>query len=210
VVEIEPLGDRALTVRLGDVIDATLAARARALAARLRETAGVQDTVAGYATVTLFYDPAATDYRSMAATAESLLATAAAQPAAGVEHVIPVRYDGPDLDEVAHRTGLATSDVIARHQAGVYTVYLIGFVPGFAYLGDLDPALSLPRRDAPRTRVPAGSVAIAGRQTAVYPLSTPGGWHLIGQTDVSMFDPTADPPATLAAGDRVRFVASDG
>jgi KipI family sensor histidine kinase inhibitor len=204
--DIEPLGDRALTIRLGDSMDRALAALARQLASRLRTTPGVLEAVPGYATVTAFYDPAATSYELLAAALTSMTAMTPADQAMGAEHVIPVRYDGPDLDEVARRTGLTTSQVVERHAAGAYTVYLIGFVPGFAYLGDLDPALDLPRRGEPRTRVPAGSVAIAGRQTAVYPLDTPGGWHLIGQTDISMFDPMADPPAKLAAGDRVRFV----
>ena len=204
--DIEPLGDRALTIRLGDSMDRALAALARQLASRLRTTPGVLEAVPGYATVTAFYDPAATSYELLAAALTSMTAMTPADQAMGAEHVIPVRYDGPDLDEVARRTGLTPSQVVERHAAGAYTVYLIGFVPGFAYLGDLDPALDLPRRGEPRTRVPAGSVAIAGRQTAVYPLDTPGGWHLIGQTDTSMFDPMADPPAKLAPGDRVRFV----
>src|SRR6185295_9614266 len=93
--------------------------------------------------------------------------------------VIPVRYDGPDLDEVASRLGLSRDEVIGKHTAAQYRVYMLGFVPGFAFLGLLDPSLELPRRASPRLRVPAGSVAIAGRQTAVYPLDTPGGWHLL-------------------------------
>jgi KipI family sensor histidine kinase inhibitor len=203
MLDIAPLGDRALTIRLGDTIDARLAARARALAAHLRAIPGVQDAVPGYATVTVFFDPATVSVDALVVDLPDGV------PTVGPEHVIPVRYDGPDLDEVAQRTGLSVDDVIARHHAPVYTVYLVGFVPGFAYLGELDPVLALPRRAAPRTRVPAGSVAIAGRQTAVYPLNFPGGWHLIGHTDVRMFDPQADPPAKLAAGDRVRFVPAD-
>jgi len=201
MLDIAPLGDRALTIRLGDTMDASLAARARAIAARLRPLAGVQDTVPGYATVTVFCE-----VTPDLAAIESVVSTASAEAATGTEHTIPVRYDGPDLDEVARRTGLTTSEVVERHAARAYTVYLIGFVPGWAYLGDLDPSLQLPRRDQPRPRVPAGSVAIAGRQTGVYPLPTAGGWHLIGNTNMPMFDPMADPPAKLAAGDRVRFV----
>jgi KipI family sensor histidine kinase inhibitor len=203
--DIEPLGDRALTIRLGDRMDAGLAALARGLAARLRGISGVREAVPGYATVTVFYDA---DYASMRSAVEPVIATATAEPAAGPEHVIPVRYDGPDLQDVAERTGMTVARVVELHHSRVYTVYLIGFVPGFAYLGELDPALELPRRDQPRTRVPAGSVAIAGRQTGIYPLQTAGGWHLIGQTGTPMFDPLANPPAALAAGDRVRFVPS--
>jgi KipI family sensor histidine kinase inhibitor len=203
MIEIEPLGDRALTVRLGDTMDVALAARARGLASRLRSVSGVQEAVSGYGTVSVFYDG---EYASIRAAIEPMVSVETSEMTTGTDHVIPVRYAGPDLEDVAKRTGLSMADVIERHSGRVYTVYLIGFVPGFAYLGDLDPALELPRRDQPRTRVPAGSVAIAGRQTGVYPLDTPGGWHLIGHTSAPMFDPMADPPATLAAGDRVRFV----
>jgi 5-oxoprolinase (ATP-hydrolysing) subunit B len=207
MIDIAPLGDRALTIRLGDRMDPVLAARARGMATRLRALAGVQDAVPGYATITVFYDPGAIGQDSIVEAATSAEATT--EQTRGIEHIIPVRYDGPDLGEVARRTGLSVSEVITRHEAGVYTVYLIGFVPGFAYLGSLDPTLELPRRDAPRTRVPAGSVAIAGRQTAIYPLDTPGGWHLIGRTDVTMFDPMSNPPSRFAAGDTVQFVPID-
>lgn len=206
MIDIEPLGDRALTIRLGDTMDVVLAALARNVASRLRAIPAVREAVPGYATVTVFHD---SPYAGIRAAIEPIVATATSESGAhtaGTEHVIPVRYDGPDLEEVARRIGLAPSEVAERHAGRVYTVYLIGFVPGWAYLGDLDPALELPRRDEPRKRVPAGSVAIAGRQTGVYPLDTPGGWHLIGQTSTPMFDPMADPPARLAAGDRVRFV----
>jgi KipI family sensor histidine kinase inhibitor len=107
---------------------------------------------------------------------------------------------------VSASTGLSADEVIARHIGRTYTVDLLGFVPGFGYLSELDTAIQLPRRSQPRLRVPAGSVAIAGAQTAVYPLDTPGGWHIIGRTDRVMFDPSRDPPALLRAGDKVRFV----
>jgi inhibitor of KinA len=102
---------------------------------------------------------------------------------------------------------LSVEEVIARHQQRSYRVYLLGFVPGFAFLGQLDPALELPRRTPPRQKVPAGSVAIAGAQTGIYPIDTPGGWHLIGRTSVVLFDPTRHPPALLSVGDTVRFEA---
>ncbi|HZS59166.1 MAG TPA: 5-oxoprolinase subunit PxpB [Gemmatimonadaceae bacterium] len=207
MIEIEPLGDRALTVRLGDSMDMALAALARHVASRLRTVPGVLETVSGYCTITVFYERESPSIRGDIERTVAMATDAATDNAVtGTEHIIPVRYDGPDLDDVAKRTGLSVADVIERHAGRVYTAYLIGFVPGWAYLGDLDPVLALPRRDEPRTRVPAGSVAIAGRQTGVYPLDTPGGWHLIGHTSATMFDPSADPPATLAAGDRVRFV----
>jgi KipI family sensor histidine kinase inhibitor len=119
---------------------------------------------------------------------------------------IGVRYDGEDLAEVAERLGLEVAEVVARHAAPTYTVACLGFSRGFPYLDGLDPVLRLPRRDTPRARVPAGSVAIAAEQAGIYPQSSPGGWHLLGRTDVPLFDPDSEPPALLAPGDHVRFV----
>jgi KipI family sensor histidine kinase inhibitor len=122
---------------------------------------------------------------------------------------VPVRYggpDGPDLAEVAARTGHSEADVVRLHAAVEYRVFCVGFVPGFPYLGLVPEELALPRRATPRLRVPAGSVAIAGRQTGIYPADTPGGWHLIGRTDLPVWDPGREPPALLQPGARVRFV----
>lgn len=182
-------------------------AAASLAAAKIR---GVQDIVAAYLRVAVFYDPLEVPYREMSATllehCELARARGAAHSAAR-EHLIAVTYDGPDLTYVAETTGLTEAEVIARHVGRSYTVDIIGFVPGFAYLSELHPALHLPRRAEPRPRVPAGSVAIAGGQTAVYPLDTPGGWHLIGRTTTRMFEPGREPPALLQPGDRVRFEA---
>ena len=125
---------------------------------------------------------------------------------AGRVHEIAVRYDGEDLPEVARRAGLDVAEVVARHAAPLYTVVCLGFSRGFPYLEGLDPALRLPRRASPRPRVPAGSVAVAAEQAGIYPQATPGGWHLLGTTDAVLFDESAEPPALLAPGDRVRFV----
>jgi KipI family sensor histidine kinase inhibitor len=122
---------------------------------------------------------------------------------------IGVHYDGEDLAEVAERLGLEVPEVVARHTAPTYTVACLGFSRGFPYLDGLDPLLRLPRRDTPRARVPAGSVAIAAEQAGIYPQTSPGGWHLLGRTDVPLFDPGREPPALLAPGDRVRFVPLD-
>lgn len=126
---------------------------------------------------------------------------------AGTVVEIPVAYDGADLAEVAARCGLTPAEVVQRHTAPTYTAAFAGFAPGFVYLEGLDPALVLPRRAEPRTRVPAGSVAIAADHAAVYPRESPGGWHLLGRTGAVMFDAEADPPALVQPGDRVRFVA---
>jgi KipI family sensor histidine kinase inhibitor len=119
---------------------------------------------------------------------------------------VPVVYDGEDLAEVARLTGLSTAEVVQRHAAPEYLVAFLGFAPGFPYLVGLDPALHVPRRATPRTRVPAGSVGLAGEQTGIYPQPTPGGWQLIGRTSTALFDAEREPPALLAAGDRLRFV----
>jgi KipI family sensor histidine kinase inhibitor len=121
---------------------------------------------------------------------------------------VPVVYDGVDLGEVAQRTGLTEHEVVARHTAPEYLVAFLGFAPGFPYLVGLDPALHVPRRATPRTAVPAGSVGLAGPQTGIYPQTTPGGWQLIGRTDVVLFDASREPPALLAPGDRLRFLAA--
>jgi KipI family sensor histidine kinase inhibitor len=121
---------------------------------------------------------------------------------------IPVVYDGPDLDEVARLTGLSPEEVIARHTGAEHVAAFIGFQPGFAYLTGGDTLLHVPRRDVPRTRVPGGTVAIAGPYSGVYPRESPGGWRLLGSTTALMFDPAREPPALLAPGDRVRFVVA--
>jgi KipI family sensor histidine kinase inhibitor len=207
-VRVDPLGERAVLLTFGERIAPGVHARITALARQLRHAppAGVEEVVPAYTTLAAWFDPARRRYDELAA---EILATEVEGPTAGEdlgrEWVIPVRYDGPDLEWVAAQTGLPPDEVVHRHTARRYTVYLLGFVPGFAYLGELDPALVLPRRSTPRQRVPAGSVAIAGAQTAVYPLETPGGWHLIGSTALRLFDSSREPPALLAAGDTVRF-----
>lgn len=207
---LAPLGDAAITVtyadRIDDVVHARLGADARRVAAALGSAVEV---VPAYSALTIHYDPA---HWSFAELRDRLLPILAgpggtAAPAPGPLIEVPVRYDGEDLDAVARATGLTSVEVITRHTGPEYRVYLLGFVPGFAYLGPLDPALVLPRRATPRPRVPSGSVAIAGSQTGIYPAATPGGWHLLGRTAVPLFDPARDPPALLAVGDRVRFVA---
>jgi KipI family sensor histidine kinase inhibitor len=208
---VEPLGDCALLIQLGERIDAELSARTIALADALRTArlSGVLDVAPAYASVCVRYDPM-TNARERLVIAiatfveKAITATAATQ--ALVE--IPVCYGGdfgPDLDDIARHGQLDARDVIARHIAAEYRVAMLGFAPGFPYLLGLDPALHVPRRASPRTRVPAGSVAIGGAQTGIYPRELPGGWNLIGRTPLNLFDSEREPPALLAPGVRVRF-----
>lgn len=208
--DVRPLGDSAVIVRVGAQRSAALLSRVHALAATLRSAniPYVEDIVPAYLSIAVFYDPLQT---TCARLSEELLRVCSEResvPTDAVqhrEHTIPVRYDGMDLEAVANATGLSSEEVISRHSGRRYTVDILGFVPGFAYLSELDQSLNLPRRAEPRPRVSAGSVAIAGTQTAVYPLDTPGGWHIIGKTDVVMFDPSRAEPALLRPGDHVRF-----
>jgi inhibitor of KinA len=207
---IVALGEHGWTIVLGERVDRAVHREVTALATRIEAAAipGIVELVPAYAALTVFFegDAHAIRARLLALSKDSIAApNSDAAPPPPRLHLIPVRYDGPDLDWVAAETGLSRAEVIRLHQAPEYLVYLLGFVPGFAYLGDLEPALVLPRRATPRTRVPAGAVAIAGSQTAVYPLATPGGWHLIGSTVVELFDPRREPAALLRAGDTVRF-----
>jgi KipI family sensor histidine kinase inhibitor len=214
VTSCAPLGDTAVLVSFDDAADDAIEAVVRALDRRLgaERPDGVRDWVPAWASVAVHFDPTRTGYRELCDVLEEM----AGQPAPGGNadastplREIPVRYggdDGPDLEAVASHAGLSADEVVARHCAPVYRVAMIGFLPGFPYLRGLDPALAVPRLPEPRRTVPAGSVGIGGSQTGIYPLASPGGWRLIGRTDLRLFDPRREPPALLAAGDRVRFV----
>lgn len=210
---LTPLGEAALLLELGDGIDPALNARAHALAAALlrSDLPGLGEPVPGYASLLIPYDPAQLSYSALSEWLHEKYEAVQPLPTAQARVVeIPVHYggdDGPDLDFVAAHNGLTPAEVIARHTAPLYPVYFMGFAPGFPYLGGLDPRIAAPRLPSPRTRIPAGSVGIAGSQTGVYPLETPGGWRLIGRTPLPLFDPAHQPPFLLSPGDRVRFVA---
>jgi KipI family sensor histidine kinase inhibitor len=210
-IRAHPLGDSAITLSLGTTRSKELLARVHALAgalARLRLD-NVHDIVPAYLAVTVFYDSASVSYEEMTRLLVAAAGTAvdsSMQADEIREHEIQVQYDGPDLPEVAGRTGLSVDEVVLTHSSRSYTVDLLGFVPGFAYLSELPPSLHLPRRPQPRPRVAAGSVAIAGSHTGIYPLDTPGGWHLLGRTQTPLFDPMRSPPALFRPGDLVRFV----
>lgn len=211
---ITPLGEAAFTIALGDTVDPALHRRVLVLADRLRAVLGLrtQEIVPAFATVGVHFDPLRQSFATLAgiaaATAAEVLVADAPQPPPGRHWEVPARYDGPDLAAVAAAAGLSESEVVAIHSGTTYTVYFLGFAPGFAYLGQLDERLVLPRRSVPRKRIEPGSIAIAGRQTAIYPLPTPGGWHLLGRTDLRLFDPTRNPAALFAPGDTVRFIPS--
>ena len=210
---VRPFGEAALLVEFGDVPDLELNARVHALAHSLDTSPlpDMRDVIPGYVSLLVEFDPLQVDLE----TAVGVLRQRIGQieptsSAAGRVRTIPTVYGGehgPDLDEVAARVHLSVEDVIARHTGAEQRVYMLGFSPGFPYLGDLPAELALPRRDTPRERVPVGSVAIAERQTGVYSRQMPGGWHVLGRTPLPLFDEDRSPPAYLAPGDRVRFVS---
>lgn len=212
-----PLGETLLLLRLGETVDAATNARVHALAATLQAAAldGILDLVPAYASLAVRYDPLAWDdgvqppWRRLEHALRAI-GPSAGPAATGRRIEIPVRYggeDGDDLEAVARHARLEPDEVVQRHAGATYRVAMLGFAPGFPYLLGLDPALQLPRRAEPRLRVPAGSVAIGGAQTGIYPRELPGGWHLIGRTPLPLFDPADDPPCLLAPGDEVRFTA---
>ena len=202
------MGDTALLAELSTRLDTAINTRAIALATALRKRRDVRQAIAGYASVTVQFDPEQATHESLAAAIKRLAAKRPPMDEPGRLHRIPVSYDGPDVDEVGERLQLARETIIEIHTRPIYRVFLVGFVPGWAYLGPLPEELALPRREVPRTQVPGGSVAIAGRQSGIYPLPTPGGWHLIGRTNVKLFLPDSDPPCLFRAGDRVKFFSS--
>jgi inhibitor of KinA len=207
-VKTHPLGDAALLAELGTRLDTALNTRAIALAAALKKRRDVRQAIAGYASVTVHFDPDQITQDALAAAIKRLASKRPPMAEPGRLHRIPVVYDGPDMEAVSSVLALSPAKIVELHTKPIYRVFLVGFVPGWAYLGPLPEELELPRRQVPRTKVPAGSVAIAGRQTGIYPLATPGGWHLIGRTSVKLFLPDSDPPCLFRAGDRVKFFAA--
>lgn len=200
---------------LGDTADTQTLARVQAAASAIEQALGDElvDLVPSYASVLILYDPLRSDRRTIVRRVRDCLDAAQAQPVAtGRTVALPVYYaseTGADLEALAARAQLTTEEVIALHTATEYRVYAIGFAPGFAYLGEVDARIATPRLASPRARVPQGSVAIADRQTAVYPSQSPGGWNLIGRCPVPMFTPDQQPSMPVAVGDRVRFEAID-
>jgi inhibitor of KinA len=217
-VRFAPLGDRAVMITLGATIDEATHRLVRSASARIdrRPPSGFVDQVPAFTSIAVHYDPlvaaqgtSETPYARVVGELTAALDGLTAEklpPARVVE--IPVCYGGalgPDLEDVASAHAMTADEVVRLHTGGDYLVYMVGFMPGFAYLGGLSGKLATPRRTTPRTVVPAGTVGIGGSQTGVYPLDSPGGWNLIGKTPLAIFDIARAEPALLATGDRVRF-----
>jgi len=214
-MQIHSAGEDALIVYLGDSADPAVSARVQAASAAIEQALGADlvDLVPSYASVLVIYNLLRTDHLDvMRRIHDALDALTALDDNQGSLVTLPVYYGreaGPDLEDLASRAGLSVEQVIDIHQSTEYRVYAIGFAPGFAYLGEVDERIAAPRLATPRQRVPTGAVAIADRQTAVYPAPSPGGWNLIGRCPVRMFDPAAQPTMPVSVGDKVRFEAID-
>lgn len=216
-MEIVPLGDSALIVRIVDDFGRDPEASLNAVLAALRSLElasipGVTELAPASSTVGVFFDPTRIEsFEALRTTIGNVLNSSSPEGESKVEapwHEIPVCYDrefAPDLDDVASRTGLSGAEVTRRHSSGEYRVNCVGFIAGFPFMSGLPSELATPRRAVPRKEVPAGSVGIGGAQTGIYPRTSPGGWNLIGRTPILLFDVRRDPPAILQAGDRVRF-----
>ena len=218
-MQFTPLGDQAVTITVGTTIDEATHRHVRAVSSALASAniAGVRDVVPAFASVTVHYDPALVAGRTSDAPYTRLVSVlhtlldgirVESLPTPRVVE-IPVCYGGalgPDLGDVARQHSMSPDEVVSLHAAGDYLVYMVGFMPGFAYLGGLSERIATPRRPTPRTAVPAGTVGIGGQQTGVYPLESPGGWNLIGRTPLRIFDIAREEQTLLATGDRVRFV----
>jgi len=210
-VRFRPAGDTALVVEFGEAVDRQLNARVLALRERVAAARlpGVVELVPTFRSLTLHYDPLLTCAARLTRALRSLLSRGGGARQMARHWRVPVCYQGahaPDLAEVAERSGLAPEAVVSLHASLAYYVYMLGFQPGYPYMGDLPAELVMPRREDPRLRVPPGSVAIATTLTAIYPLESPGGWHLIGATPARIFDAGWRSPALFAPGDTVTFV----
>lgn len=218
-LRIFPLGDGALTVEFGRKISESLNRKAIALADHFATEPfiGFVEAVPSYAATTIFYDPFLVTtglaqgqspfetVSTLVREVEPRINTAKASPGRVVE--VNAIFDGPDLNLIAGFAGITSSDVIEIFLSGTYRVYMLGFLPGFAYMAHVDDRIAMPRKESPRTEVPKGSIGIAGRQAGIYSLPSPGGWQLIGRTDAAMFSPDARPGTLVLPGDCVKFVA---
>jgi inhibitor of KinA len=212
-LKIIPLGDSVLLVKLGEDIDLKINRRVHALAFLINTSpfTGLIETVPAYTTLAIHYDPLLLTYDEI----RTWVYGKVERIKDGIERKprqfeVPVQYGGEygiDLESVAEQHGLQVEDVIRIHTERIYTIYMMGFTPGFPYMGKLDDSIVTPRLETPRMRVPAGTVAIVGSQTGIYPIDSPGGWRLIGHTSLRIFDLTSETPFLFAPGDEVRFIA---
>lgn len=218
--KIVPFGDSSALIQLGSEIDLKINRKVHALAERLAHSPinGIIETVPAYATLLVHYDPLTLSFAQIKnALQEKIVEVEESasrkprqpHPERRRRVEVPVRYGGEhgiDLESVARHLHLSVEDVIRIHSETIYTVYMMGFTPGYPYLGKLDDALVMPRLETPRAQVPAGTVAIAGSQTGIYSVNSPGGWHLIGWTPLKLFDPESDSPFLFSPGDEVKFI----
>lgn len=213
--KILPCGDAALTVTLGNAISESVGGRVRALTDALitKNLSGITEILPAFCSLTVCYDPAVISYRKLCRMVEKAISCKEGMTSSVRRiHQIPVCYGGefgPDLTDVASLAGLSADEVVRRHSAPDYRIYMLGFLPGFPYLGGLDESIAAPRLDSPRERIPQGSVGIGGSQTGIYPMESPGGWRLIGRTPILPYDPARTPPVLYTAGDDIRFVPVD-
>jgi len=203
-------GDTALVVEFGDRVDRALSGHVVALAGKLRDldVPGIVEMVPTFRSLMVHYDPVQLPQADLKARIAPLIDGMAASAQAGRRWRIPVCYDesvGVDLADVAGRTGLSVAEIVERHSGATHHVYMMGFLPGLPYLGGLPKEFDLPRRENPRLKVPKGAVAVSMAMTVIYPLESPGGWHILGVTPMPLWDLRRDPPVVLAAGDQITF-----
>ena len=210
-MQIVPLGDSAVIIQFGNQITPDIHRLVSACAARLEKEpfSGMVECVPAFTTITVFYNPLQLSFKEVCSALEQTI-TDMGDTKVNTPRIveIPVCYGGefgPDLMFVAEHNGLTADEVIQIHSSGEYLVYMIGFAPGFPYLGGMSERISTPRRQVPRLSIPAGTVGIAGMQTGMYPIETPGGWQMIGRTPVSLFRPTHHTPSLLQSGDMIHF-----
>lgn len=206
---VKPAGDAALVVEFGTAIDPEINRKVQVLNAKVQKIDGIVETVPTFRSLMILYDPLMISYRKLKKSIRRIPVDAVETVDKGRLIEIPVCYGGAygeDLKDVAEHAGLTEDEVIKRHSEREYPVYMMGFLPGFPYLGGMDPQLETPRLKTPRTVIPAGSVGIGGAQTGIYPLESPGGWRLIGRTPLRLYDPEGETPVLLRAGDRLRFI----
>lgn len=207
-ITMQPEGDSALRIALGNEISEEVNIRVHALAAAITEAhlPGVTELVPSYCSLLVMYDPRCTDYSGLKKQLAHLVKNiSASRQHTGRVLVVPCCYDGEDLMDVAQLASLTPEEVIVIHSNPVYRIYMLGFLPGFVYLGGLDERIHAPRLSSPRKAIPAGSVGIGGNQTGIYPMTSPGGWRLIGRTPLTMYNPMRQPSVLVNAGDFIRF-----